>query len=175
MTEAAPSLIAAPPPPSPVGGLGVAAVVVVAIFAWVFVAGTFLSKPSLFGGFMMLWYWAKVEHLSMRRLPASVIGGLAGIGLAWAMYYCASRFGPVGFVAGLILLIIAIYLDIIEIFPTFVNASTMLYSIVAAAPLVQLKVNWVELLLAAAGGGVFFGAYVGAVMWLAARVGRRPA
>jgi hypothetical protein len=159
-----------PPPPTPLAGLGVTAVVISAIFAWVALGSTFLSEPSLFGGFMMLWYWGKVEHLSMSRLPATVLGALVGIGIAWVMFYCASNYGPAGFAFGLFVLIVAIYLDVIQVFPMFVNASTMLLSIVAAAPLVQLKVNWIELCLATSGGGIFFGAYVAAVMWI---VGRR--
>jgi hypothetical protein len=175
MAEASVTGPQAPPPPTPIAGLGVAAVVVTAIFAWVLLAGRFLSEPALFGGFMMLWYWAKVEHLAMRRLPACVLGGLMGIGLACAMHYAAIAFGPTGFVAGLILLIIAIYLDIVQIFPTWINAATMLYSIVAAAPLIQLRINWFELAAAAAGGGLFFGAYVAAVLWLAGRTQAGPA
>jgi len=175
MAEASTTAAHAPPPPTLTGGVGVAAVVMIAIFAWVFLAGRFLSGASLFGGFMMLWYWAKVEHLAIRRLPAAVCGGLVGIALAWAMSACAAHFGPPGFAAGLVLLAIAIYLDIVEVFPTFVNAATMLYSIVAAAPLVQFRINWIEFLLAAGGGGLFFGAFVTVVMWLAARLSKRPA
>ena len=71
------------------------------------------------------------------------------------------------------LLIVAIYLDIIQVMPLFMNASTMLFSIVAAAPLVQLKVNWVELCLATAGGGIFSGAIVAGVTWLSGKLPRK--
>jgi hypothetical protein len=158
-----------PPPPPPLAGLGVLAVLIAGIAGWFALGGTFLSEASLFGGVLVLWYWAKFEHLAMKRLPATVIGALVGIGVAWAMFYGASNYGATGAALGLLLLIVAIYLDIIEIFPLFVNTSTMLFSIIAAAPLVQLKVNWIELCLAAAGGGMFFGAYVAAVMFIAGR------
>jgi hypothetical protein len=161
-----------PAAPSLLGGVGVAAVVVTAIVGWVAIGSTFLSEMSLFGGFLILWYWAKVEHLAMARLPATVLGALVGIALAWAMYFCASRYGGIGFGIGLGLLILAIYLDIVQVFPTFVNAATMLLSIIAAAPLVQLKVNWIELSLATVGGGLFFGAYVATVMSIAAKFTR---
>lgn len=174
MTEASMARAEAPPPPSALAGLGVAAVVVTAIICWVALGSTFLSETSLFGGFMILWYWAKVEHLAMQKLPATIVGALFGIGIAWVMFYGASRYGGTGFAVGLILLIIAIYLDVIQIFPLFVNASTMLFSIVAAAPLVQLKINWFELCGAVVGGGIFFGAYVAAVMWLAGRLSHNP-
>jgi hypothetical protein len=162
-----------PPPPSPLAGLGVAAALVTAIIGWFALGGAFLTESTLFGGLMLLWYWAKVEHLSMQRLPASIVGALVGIGVAWAMFYGASNYGSTGFALGLLLLIIAIYLDIVQVFPLFVNASTMLFSIVAAAPLVQLKVNWIELYLATAGGGIFFGAFVAAAMWIAGKLSRK--
>ena len=164
-----------PPAPSPLAGLAVAAVVVTGIFGWVALAGRFLSEASLFAGFMMLWYWAKVEHLAMRRLPSAVLGGLVGVGLAWVIHYGSLTYGPGGFGFGLALLVVAIYLDVIEIVPMLVNASTMLYSIVAAAPLIQLKIDWLELCFATVGGGLFFGAYVAAIMWLVAKLPQKPA
>jgi hypothetical protein len=175
MTEKKLTPSEAPPPPSALAGLGVAAVVVTAIIAWVALGSTFLSETSLFGGFMILWYWGKVEHLSAQRLPASIVGALVCIGVAWAMFYGASTYGPTGFALGLLLLVIAIYLDIIQVMPQFFNASTMLFSIVAAAPLVQLKINWIEFCLATLGGGVFFGAYVAVLSWLAGKVTQRSA
>jgi hypothetical protein len=165
----------APPPPSKLAGLGVAAVLVVAIVGWVALGGAFLSETSLFGGFLVLWYWAKVEHLAPQRLSASIIGGLVGIGVAWVMFFGATNYGALGFAVGLTLLVVSIYLDIIQVFPLFVNASTMLFSIIAAAPLVQLKINWVELCLATAGGGIFFAACVAAANWLASRLSTGPA
>lgn len=170
MTEIATTASETPTPPSALAGLGVLAVLITGIVGWFALGGTFLSETSLFGGVLVLWFWAKVEHLSMNRLPPTIIGALVGIGVAWAMFYAASNYGATGVALGLLLLIVAIYLDIIEIFPLFVNTSTMLFSIIAAAPLVQLKVNWIELCLATAAGGIFFGAYVAAVMWI---VGRR--
>lgn len=173
MIETALPQPAAPPPPPPLAGLGVAAGLVTAIIGWFALGGAFLSESTLFGGLMLLWYWAKVEHLSMQRLPASILGALVGIGVAWAMFYSASNYGAPGLGFGLALLIVAIYLDIIQVIPLLMNASTMLFSIVAAAPLVQLKVNWVELCLATAGGGIFFGAFVAGVTWLAGKQSRK--
>lgn len=172
MTDTRPALPEAPP--TPLAGLGVAAVVVTAIIGWVAVGSSFLSEAALFGGFMVLWYWAKVEHLAICRLPASILGALVGIGISWAMFYGTAHYGDVGFACGLFLLIAAIYLDIVQVLPLLFNASTMLFSIVAAAPLVQLKIDWVELCLATAGGGIFFGVYVAIIMAVAAKLSNRP-
>jgi len=169
MTEANRQISGPPPPPSLVAGIGVAGVVVAAIIAWVALGSTFLSEASLFGGFLMLWYWAKVEHLAIKRLPASICGGLVGIAVSWVMFYGVTNYGAPGFSVGLAVLIVTIYLDVVAIFPTWVNSSTMLYSLIAAAPLIQLKVDWIEFALATLGGGLFFGAFVAIVMRLAAK------
>lgn len=164
-----------PPPPPPLAGLGVAGVVFAGIILWAGICGALLSEVSMFAGFIVLWHWAKVEHLAIGRLPATVLGALVGIGLSWVMLLCAQAYGPPGFAFGLLLLFIAIYLDLIAVMPLFFNASTMLFSLITAAPLIQLKVNWIELCLATAGGGVFFGAFVAGVMWLASKAPRKPA
>lgn len=159
-----------PPAPGALVGLGILLVVLVAIIAWATIGGHFLSEVSLFGGFLMLWYWANVEQLSLQRLPAALIGALVGIGLAWGLLYGTTNYGGAGLLVGLLLLILALYLDILKAVPLFVNASTMLYVTVAAAPLVQLKVNWTELCLATVGGGIFFALFVEAVKWLAGKL-----
>jgi hypothetical protein len=171
MTEAATPQ--APPPP--LAGLGVAGVIAVGIFFWAGICSVLLSHTSMFAGFMVLWYWAKVEHLAMARLPATVLGALVGIGLSWVMLLCAQAYGAPGFAIGLALLFLAIYLDVIQVMPLLFNASTMLFSIVSAAPLIQLKINWVEFCLAAAGGGVFFGGFVAGLMWVGGKMQQRPA
>ncbi len=57
----------------------------------------------------------------------------------------------------------------IKAVPFAINASTMLFLTVAAAPLIQLKVNWQELVLSTVVGGLFFGAVVTGITRLAAR------
>jgi hypothetical protein len=157
------------PPPPPLAGVGVAAGLVAAIAGWFALAGLFLTEASLFGGLLMLWYWANFERMALPRLLPSILGALVGIGLAWGMFYGLTQHGPLGLAVGLSLLIVAIYLDIVKLAPLFINGATMLFSIVAAAPLVQLKVDWVELCLSAAGGGLFFGGLIALLKWLAGR------
>ncbi len=170
MTEPTVAAPAAPPPPAALAGVVITVVVILASVGWVLVGSRFVSATALFGGFLMLWYWAKVEQLVLRRLPAAILGALVGIGLAWGLLYGATAHGPVGLGVGLLVLVIAIYLDIVQTLPLFVNASTMLYVTIAAAPLIQLKVNWIELCLSTAGGGVFFAAIVTAATWAATRL-----
>lgn len=157
----------ATPPPGLAVGLGIFVVVVVGLVAWTWLMVPLVTPLSLFGGYLMLWYWANVEQLSMRRLPAALAGALVGIAIAWVLVYGPAHYGGTGLAVGLILLLAALYLDIVKRLPTFVNASTMLYVTVAAAPLVQLKVDWIELVIATVSGGLFFAGFVAAVQWLA--------
>lgn len=165
----------AAPPPSPLIGLGILLVVLIGLVIWTVIFNRFVSPLSLFGGYLMLWHWANVEQLSVHRLPAALIGALVGIGLAWFLLYAATTYGAAGLAVGLVLLVAAIYLDIVKAVPLAINASTMLYITVAAAPLVQLKVDWIELIITTIGGGLFFAGFVEGVKWLAGKVIPAPA
>lgn len=163
------------PAPGPGVGFGILIVVVVGLVLWTILMSQWVTPLSLFGGYLMLWYWANVEQLSVRRLPAALAGAMVGIGLAWVLVYGPTHFGTSGLVVGLLLLLFALYLDILKAVPLLVNASTMLYVTVAAAPLVQLKVDWIELILATLGGGLFFAGFVEAVKWIAQKAFGAPA
>ena len=170
MAETPPATTVAPPP-GPLAGLAILIIVLVLIVAWMAIGlqVLHLHDTSLIGGFLMLWYWANNEQLQFKRLPAAIIGAVVGIGLGWALVYGAVNYGTTGLIAALLLLILALYLDIIKAVPLVVNTSTMLYVTIAAAPLVQLHVDWVELVLSTVIGGLFFGLAVEGLQRLAAR------
>jgi hypothetical protein len=156
-------------PPGPIAGLAILVIVLMLIVAWIFLGLQFLHDTSLVGGFLMLWYWANNEQLQFKRLPAAIIGAVVGIGLGWALVYGAVHYGTMGLTAAVLLLILALYLDIIKAVPMVVNTSSMLYVTLAAAPLVQLHVDWAELVLSTVIGGLFFGLVVEGLQRLAAR------
>lgn len=164
-----PPAVAVAPPPGPIAGLAILVIVLVLIVAWIVIGGMFLQPVSLFGGFLMLWYWSNNEQLQFKRLPAAIIGAVVGIGLGWFIVYGTVHFGTPGTLAAVLLLVLALYLDIIKAVPLVVNTSSMLYVTVAAAPLVQLNVIWPELVLSTVVGGVFFGLAVEGLQRLAAR------
>ena len=171
MTDATITPADVAPPPGPIAGLAILGIVLLLIVAWI-VLGTqalHLADTSLVGGFMMLWYWANNEQLEISRLPAAIIGAVVGIGLAWFLVFGAVQYGGSGLTAALLLLVLALYLDIIKALPLIVNTSTMLYVTLAAAPLVQLHVNWTELVISTVIGGLFFGGVVEGLKRLAAR------
>ena len=59
----------------------------------------------------------------------------------------------------------------INLLPMLFNAAAMLFLTVAAAPLIQLKVDFVELAIATVVGGLFFGLAVEAIKRIAAKFG----
>ena len=157
--------------PGPVAGIAITAIVLVLIVAWIVlgVSVLHLHDTSLVGGFLMLWYWANNEQLELKRLPAALIGAVVGIGLGWALVYGAVNYGSTGLTAAVLLLVLALYLDVIKAVPLVVNTSTMLYVTIAGGPLVQLHVKWTELVLSTVIGGLFFGLAVEGLQRLAAR------
>ena len=171
MTDATTAAAEVAPPPGPVAGLVILGVVLALIVAWIVIGLQVLHihDTALVGGFLMLWYWANNEQLQFKRLPAAIIGALVGIGLGWFLIYGTVTYGTNGLIAGLLLLVFALYLDIIKAVPLVVNTSSMLYVTIAAAPLVQLHVDWMELVISTVVGGVFFGLVVEGLQRLAAR------
>lgn len=155
--------------PGPVAGLGIVAIVVVAIVAWVIIGANLFSDVTLFGGFLLLWHWANLEHLDVKRLPATIAGALVGIALSWQVVYLSGIMGTNGLILGLLIMVAAIYLQIINAVPFLFNPAAMLFLTVAAAPLVQLKVDFAELALSTTVGGVFFGLFIVSLQLLAAR------
>lgn len=158
-----------PAAPGPLAGLAITALVIVLIVAWIAIALNFMADTALVGGFMLLWYWANNEQLEISRLPTAIAGALVGIFVAWFLVYAGGQWGGAGIAAGLAVLVLALYLDVIKAVPFAVNSSTMLFVTLAAAPLIQLHVNWQELVLSTVVGGLFFGLVVEGLKRLAAR------
>lgn len=175
MTEATTATVQVAPPPGPIAGLAILGVVLALIVFWIVVGLQVLHihDTALVGGFLMLWYWANNEQLQFKRLPAAIIGALVGIFLGWFLVYGTLTYGNTGLIAGLLLLVLALYLDIIKAVPLVVNTSTMLYVTIAAAPLVQLHVDWMELVISTVIGGLFFGLVVEGLQRLAARAANK--
>ena len=170
MNEAATPAEAAPP--GPVAGLAITTIVIVLIVAWIVLAVGVLkmTDKTLVGAFMFLWYWANNEQLQFSRLVPAMVGSLVGIAIAWFLGYGPQAYGGAGLAASLIVLIVALYLDVVKALPVAVNTATMLFVTLAAAPLVQLHVDWVELVKSTVLGGLFFAGAVYALQKIAARL-----
>jgi hypothetical protein len=171
MEETVPTGSEGAPVPGAVAGLGITAVVIVLLVAWTLLTTIVfrVAATELVGGYMLLWYWANNEQLQFRRLPATIIGALVGIAIAWFLVYGTVTYGGAGTAIGLGILVLALYLDVIKAVPLAINPSTFLFVTLAAAPLVQLHVDWIKLIISTISGGVFFGLVVEGLNRLMAR------
>lgn len=157
--------------PGPVAAIAITAIIVILIVAWIAIAigALRMSDTTLVGAFMFLWYWANDEQMQFTRLVPAMLGSLVGIGIAWLLWYGPAAYGGAGLAAGLGALILALYLDITKTVPIAVNTATMLFLTLAAAPLIQLQVDWLELVKSTVLGGLFFAGAVWGLQKLVAR------
>jgi hypothetical protein len=96
---------------------------------------SFLGLKAFFASFTLLWYWATVEKAEFRGLAPSLIGALVGVGLAWQMQICLAKFGGTnGLIIGLLPIVAALFVVIMNWFPIALNGSAMLYLTVLGAP-----------------------------------------
>lgn len=162
---------AAPPAPlSPLHGFFLLLIVVGAIVAWTML-GQVIGVTSFFASFLFLWYWGAVEHADMKQWPQSLAGALVGLGLAWACVALPKIFQTPGVIALIILLVVAIYVQLMNWLPMAVNRSCMLFLTVLGAPALLEKLDVFETALAIGIGAIFFAA----VVKLAAMVAERMA
>jgi hypothetical protein len=161
--------------PGPVAGLGILAIVVVLVAAWAVIGTSLFSDRTLFGAFLLLWHWANLEQLEIKRLPATIAGALVGIALSWQVLYLTQQMGPTGTIIGLLIMVAALYVQINNALPLLFNAAAMLFLTVAAAPLIQLEVDFAKLAISTVVGGLFFGIAVEGLKRVAARFAPAPA
>lgn len=156
---------------TPGAGVGamITTLVIVALLPWFLIGGRFLNIEVLVGGVLLGWYWLNVENADRSRIPASIIGALVGIAIAWAALYLATNHGVPGIFIGLGIMIVAIWLDIVGWLPLATNKATMLFLTIAAAPIVQLHVDFPQLAISTLVGGLYFMAFTEVVKWAATK------
>ena len=145
-----------------VSGLMLLGLIAGAIVVFEYFGGSFLGVKSFFASFTLLWYWSTVEKAEFKGLIPSVLGALVGVGLAWQMQICMAQFGmPNGLLIGLIPIVVALYVVIMNWFPLAVNGSAMLFLTVLGAPAFAVsKPDFIELCEAIVLGAIFFAAVV---------------
>ncbi|MBN9532788.1 MAG: hypothetical protein J0I26_10145 [Alphaproteobacteria bacterium] len=130
------------------------------IVSWILLGTFVFGITSFFASFLLLWYWASVEKAEISRLPASVIGALVGLALAWQLQFLSGQFGLNGLIAGLIVVAAAVFVQIMNWIPIAVNASAMLFLTALSAPALMTTMNFVEVAEAVGFGAIFFGVAV---------------
>lgn len=149
-----------PAPPTPAGGLVITLVVIIAIAGWIFLGLKLLGITSFFASFLFFWYWAAVEEADLKQWLQSAVGALVGLGLAWQSHWLAAQFGTQGLIAGLIVIVVAVYLQIMNWVPIAINRSAMLFLTVLAAPLILEKLEPVETMKAIGLSALYFGGII---------------
>jgi hypothetical protein len=145
-----------------VSGLMLLGLIAAAIVVFEYFGGSFLGVKSFFASFTLLWYWSTVEKAEFKGLVPSVLGALVGVGLAWQMQICMEKFGmPNGLIIGLIPIVAALFIVIMNWVPIAINGSAMLYLTVLGAPAFAVaKPDFIELCKAIVLGALFFAAVV---------------
>ncbi len=134
--------------------------VVGSIIGWIVLGTMLFGLTSFFASFMFAWCWVNVEQGDFKQWPQCLIGAIVGIGLTWQSQFFAAQFGTPGLVTGLLIIIAAIYVQIMNWAPIALNRCTMLFVTVLAAPALLAKMDFVELLAAVSLGAVYFAAVI---------------
>ncbi len=170
MTDSTPEA----PALSPFGGFLILLIVIAAVVGWIVLGGKALGVSSFFASFLFLWMWAGVEKADFKRWLPVLIGALVGVALAWGPRILGEMLGTNGVILSLILIVVALYLQIMNWVPIAFNASTMLYLTVFGAPALLAKMDPPgvgELAIAIIGGAIFFAGIVKVAMMIAERRG----
>lgn len=161
-------------PLSRFNGFLILLVVVGSIVGWVVLGTTLFGLTSFFSTFMFAWYWVNVEQGDFKQWPQCLIGAIAGVALTWQSQFLAQQFGSSGLVAGLVVTIAAIYIQIMNWVPMALNRCAMLFVTVLAAPALSVKIDFIELLVAVALGAVYFAGVVKLALLYASRKQEQP-
>ena len=129
-------------------------IVGIAFIVLYMVLGAQVGITSYFAGLTFFWYWAAVEGLDFKQIPQSLIGALIGLILAWQAAWLPTQLGTAGSVIGLILIVAAIYVQLMNWVPLAINRSTMLFLTFMGAPALLAKLDVVE-----TGGAILFAAF----------------
>lgn len=135
-----------------------------------------LGIGMVYMGFLFLLYWMGIMQQSMKAFVPSLVGGLAGIGMAWLLLALPEIAGPIALYGAGALLAAAIFCLIRGQFGLVVNNSMMLFLTVATIPDIKIADNVLEMtaaVLVAAGYSFAFATMLGWIM--ARRASRAPA
>jgi hypothetical protein len=134
-----------------------------------------LGIGMVYMGFLFLFYWMGIMQQSMKVFMPSLVGGLAGIGMAWLLLALPAIAGPIALYGAVALLAGAVFCLIRGQFGLVVNNSMMLYLTVATIPDIKIADNVLEMaaaLLVAAGYSFAVATMLGWVM--ARRAAKAP-
>ncbi len=140
-------------------GMGVQIIIgiVLGIAVWLVLATLVFHIHSSFASFLFLWYWAVVEKMDFARLPAAFIGALVGAALAWQLVFLLGHFGGPGAAIGTLIILLAIFAQVMGWAPIAFNGAATLFLTVITAPQIMGGVNFVDLGESIVLGTIYFG------------------
>lgn len=112
-------------------------------------------------GLFFLLYWAAMLHQDFRQFVPSVLGGLVGTVLGWALTAMPVLYGQAGMIAAYGALGVVLFAYISGRALMFVNNGTMLFVLLAVIPEANVAVHIVEMLKSL----LLAAAFMGVVAW----------
>jgi len=131
--------------------------------------GSMLGIASLFAGLFFLLYWAGIKHADPKEFAPALLGGLGGLVLAFLLHLLPADFGAIGMAAAWLLVVTAIYVQIRELCPLFINLAFMLYLALGTVPPIATEADFIGMGLAILLAASFFGG----VLFLVRRLNRK--
>ena len=176
MNHAAAETRAAPhvrPALSPAKGLLVLLAIIVLVVAFLALSHA-AGVTEVWAGFLFVLYWAAIEHVQMEKLVPSIVGSVAGLGIAYAMHAVPPLMGGAGWAIVLGVVVVAVYCQVMGWAPTLVNVAMMLFLTVGVVPAVQQHANWQDAFAGLGLGIAFMVVLVVGGKWAAQKLTRRP-
>jgi len=155
-------------PPTPLAAAVILAILVVAGVTFIY-ANTMLGISDFWAGFLFLTYWMAAEQVQPGAFVGSAVGAVVGLLVALGLQVLPHLYGNAGEIAAVIIMLAAIYLQIVGWLKVAFNFSTMIFLTAGAAVPIQAHADVLNALKALVLGIVFFGAIVMSAQKLAAR------
>jgi hypothetical protein len=155
-------------PPTP--GRALLMLPIISVFLAVYLGlGTMLGIASLFGGFFFMLYWTGIKQADPKEFAPTLLGGLGGIASAYVFYILPATFGAIGMTAAILLIVAAVYVQIRELSPLFINMPFMLFLSLGTIPPIAKDADFIGMAMAL----VLAASYVGGIRFIAAWLNRR--
>ena len=162
------------PKPTPLIGLLILLTVAVMVGTFIFL-NIRLGIMEFWPGLVFLFYWSTFEQFSLQRLPHTVIGMAAGIGLSCAVFTLPGMYGSAGQIAGPTLIAAAVYCLIMGWLTIVINVPAMLMLTVCTIPILGEAGRFAQIGLGLASGVIFFGTLAFVAQTIAGRIKLKPA
>jgi hypothetical protein len=113
---------------TPLQGLGVLLVVIVAVAALIGI-GMALGLSALYGGSLFVLYWVGLHQARPAAFAPALAGAMGGLAVCWTLILPGG-----GMALGLGLVVLAVYAKIMGYLPILVNNALMLFLVLGTIP-----------------------------------------